>query len=216
MPEEKTDCECSRAVVSSVGSSVRSCRRLDAACGGRVVSIFEDELTVVAELALVKGDPIEMIIEPRSGVPVEVSAIVCDDDSASPSGRSSRIRKLLCDVSAPSLSFLELVDALDPSSAEPGPLPNSRAHPVANDCDFIDPDLPCSRKLEPSHRTGPGDSISRFRVRLHQSGGPRTRMLTLRARSAIEAERIALQELGKLDSGAMGWDIRHVVRVDTV
>jgi hypothetical protein len=48
---------------------------------------------------------------------------------------------------------------------------------------------------------------------MKQIGGPRTRILTLRARSATQAEVFAHLELAKICSNAEGWGILHIARV---
>jgi len=180
---------------------------------GRVVSISEGGFAVVGDLALEQGDPIWLMIEGASRAPVKVSAIVWNDLSASPSGHSSRLRKLGCVVSKPSRSFRALLDALDPKLTESRPKPIPLARPRLVDPQVVEYDLPRSRDLQPPPKTEPEESLPYFRVRVKQIGGPRTRILTLRARSATQAERIALDELDQIDSGSECWGILHIARI---
>jgi hypothetical protein len=48
---------------------------------------------------------------------------------------------------------------------------------------------------------------------MKQIGGPRTRILTLRARSASHAEQLALDELARICRDSEGWGVLHVSRV---
>lgn len=182
---------------------------------GRVVSLSEGGLAVVAELNLEQGDPIRMIIDPGAGArPIKVSAIVWNDDLASPSGRSTKIRKLGCVVSQPSKAFLGLLNRLDerPGPAPHQPIPIARPKPI--DIDRPEPDLPRSRELQPPPKREPEETLPYFRVRLKQIGGPRTRILTVRARSATQAEQLAFLELDRITTDSQGWGLLHISRVE--
>ena len=48
---------------------------------------------------------------------------------------------------------------------------------------------------------------------MKQIGGPRTRILTLRARSATQAESLAHDELAKVCKDASVWGILHIARI---
>jgi hypothetical protein len=74
-------------------------------------------------------------------------------------------------------------------------------------------DLPRSRELQPPPKREPEETLPYFRVRMKQIGGPRTRILTLRARSASHAEQLALDELARICSDAAGWGVLHIARV---
>jgi hypothetical protein len=181
---------------------------------GRVVSLSEGGLAVVADLVLEQGDPIRILIDGRGmAPPLKVSAIVWNDSSASPSGREGRIRKLGCVVSDPSRAYFALLDSLDPkrgnSRAIPVPIPRARSV----DPELSEPDLPRSRELQPPPKAEPEDSLPYFRIRLKQIGGPRTRVLTLPARSATQAERLALEQLDEICSGSAGWGVLHIARM---
>lgn len=181
---------------------------------GRVVSLSEGGLAIVADLALDQGDPIRVLIETGAGRrPVKVSAIVWNDHSPSPSGRVSSLRRIGCVISHPPRVFMELIDRLDPAQTErtAAPIPMARPQPV--DPEVAEYDLPRSREMQPPPKREPDETLPYFRVRLKQIGGPRTRILTLRARSATQAERLALNELEKVCSDAAGWGVLHIARV---
>jgi hypothetical protein len=179
-----------------------------------VVTLSEGGLAVVADLALDQGDPIRLLVAPGGGAPpIKVSGIVWNDSAADGSSGRSRLRRLGCVVSHPSRSFLALLDRLDPRADRPeaGPIPIAR--PRAPQPDAPEPDLPRPRDLQPPPKPEPEESLPYFRVRMKQIGGPRTRILTLRARSATQAERLAHDELTRVVSDAEGWGVLHIARV---
>jgi hypothetical protein len=180
---------------------------------GRVLAISEGGLAVIADLDLQPGDPIRLMIEPESKAPIKVSGIVGNDHLASPSGRSSRIRKFGCVVSEPTRSFRSLLDALVSRHPAPRPIPISLLRSRAVDPGGIDPDLPRSRAFQPPPKPAPEESLPCFKVRLRQIGLSRTRLLTLRARSASQAERIALDELDQIDARPDSWSILQAARL---
>ena len=181
---------------------------------GRVVSLSEGGLGIVADMALDQGDPIRILIEQGPGRrPVKVSAIVWNDHSPSPTGRATSLRRLGCVISHPPRAFLALIDRLDPEHTESRPAPIPMARPRLFDPQVVERDLPRSRELQPPPKVEPDETLPYFRVRLKQNGGPRTRILTLRARSATQAERRALHELDKVCPDAAGWGVLHIARV---
>lgn len=181
---------------------------------GRVVTISEGGLAVMTDLPLEQGDPIQLSI--RSGLggkPITISAIVWNDRSASSPVAPTALRRLGCVVSQPPRSYLTLLDRLCPEA------PRKEAVPIAvprrRDAvsETVEADLPRSRDLQPPLKREPEETLPYFRIRMKQIGGPRTRILTLRARSASQAEELAHAEL----SGACGtsevWGILHIARV---
>lgn len=181
---------------------------------GRVVTLSEGGLAVVGDLRLEQGDPIQLRIEPGSGQPtIRVSAIVWNDLPLDGVGGHSRLRRLGCVVSQPSRSFLALLDRVDPPSAplETASVPVARSQVPQSD--RPEPDLPRSRDLQPPPKPDPDESLPYFRVRMKQIGGPRTRILTLRARSATQAEQRAHEELDRVLGGSEGWSVLHITRV---
>lgn len=181
---------------------------------GRVTSLSEGGLAVVADLLLEQGDPIRLFIEPGEGRrPIKVSAIVWNDQAASPSGRVSRMRSVGCVVSQPSRAFLALLEELTPAPLQTKNASIPIARPRAVAPDVVEHDLPRSRDLQPPPKAEPEENLPYFRVRLKQIGGPRTRILTLRARSATQAETLALDELETITSDAAGWGVLHIARL---
>jgi hypothetical protein len=180
---------------------------------GRVVALSEGGLAFVSSLQREQGETVRMRIMPPGGTPVAVSAIVWNDESVGHGGTPSRLRRLGCVVSEPSRSFLALLDQFDPKGprVEPVPIPVPRRRDLASES--VEPDLPRSRELQPPPKKEPEDSLPYFRVRMKQIGGPRTRILTLRARSATQAEVMAHEELARACSDSEGWGVLHISRV---
>ncbi len=180
----------------------------------RVVSLSEGGLALVADLRLEQGEPIRLLVSPGEGQPtIRVSGIVWNDQPFNGSSGPARLRRIGCIVSDPSRSFLALLDRLMPSSSTFEAVPIPVARPVAPQADRPEPDLPRSRELQPPPKPEPEESLPYFRVRMKQIGGPRTRILTLRARSATQAEQLAHEELGRVVSDSAGWGILHIARV---
>ena len=74
-------------------------------------------------------------------------------------------------------------------------------------------DLPRSRVPLPPPKPEPDESLSRFRVRLKQVGGPRTRIVSVRACSIKQAAERALSELaGSAAKPAGTWEVLEVSR----
>jgi hypothetical protein len=177
------------------------------------VTLSEGGLAVVADLRLEQGDPIRLLVFPgHGGSPIRVSGIVWNDVPAQNAGGPSRLRRIGCVVSQPPRSFLSLIDRLDSRSGRSeGAIPVAR--PRIPQRDVLEPDLPRSRELQPPPKREPEESIPFFRVRMKQIGGPRTRIITVRARSATHAERMAQDELARVVSDAEGWGVLHIARV---
>mgnify|MGYP005848764533 CR=1 FL=1 len=182
----------------------------------RVVSLSEGGLALVADLRLEQGEPIRLLVSPGEGQPtIRVSGIVWNDQPFNGASGNSRLRRIGCIVSDPPRSLLSLLDRLMPSAStstsEAVPIPVAR--PIAPQLDRPEPDLPRSRELQPPLKPEPEESLPYFRVRMKQIGGPRTRILTLRARSATQAEELAHDELARVVSDSEGWGILHIARV---
>jgi len=182
----------------------------------RVVTLSEGGLAVVSALRFEQGDPIWMRIAPRRGGPsIDVSAIVWNDRRA---GSSARLRRLGCVVSDPSTAFLALLDRLEPAASRPAPtrpkgvcvaLPKSNARQDEQ----AEQDLPRSREIQPPPKPEPEENLPYFRVRLQQIGGPRTRMLSVKARSATQAQQRALAELERICGDAGAWGVLEIRRI---
>jgi hypothetical protein len=67
--------------------------------------------------------------------------------------------------------------------------------------------------LQPPPKAEPEECLPYFRIRLKQIGGPRTRIMTLQARSATQAEQRAFEELACLTHDATSWGVLHVAKV---
>jgi len=190
---------------------------------GRVVTLSEGGLAVVTGLTLDQGDPIRLVIDPKGAKPIRVSAIVWNDSLPRTASGESRLRRLGCVISEPSDSFGSLLDRLLPSEPEV-----SSARPVGGTSESIpiavpktrDPqsewaetDLPRSREIQPPPKLEAEESLPYFRIRLRQIGGPRTRITTIQARSATQAEQRALEQLESISSGSESWGVLHVAKV---
>jgi hypothetical protein len=193
---------------------VRSSRRRAPA---RVVTLSEGGFAIVTDQPFEQGDAIRVLL--RSGLggrPIPVSGIVWNErGSASPVAPSS-LRRLGCVVSQPPQAYMDLLDRLAPP-----PTRRSESVPVAVprprdiDSESVEVDLPRSRDLQPPPKREPEETLPYFRIRMKQIGGPRTRILTLRARSATQAEALAHDELAKVCKDASVWGILHIARISS-
>lgn len=190
---------------------------------GRVVTLSEGGFAVVTGLELDQGDPVRMVIDPKGARPIKVTAIVWNDTHPKTAGGNSRLHRLGCVLSTPSDSFVALLErmlppeegassnvAKDHSDTVPVAPPSKGRDPES---ESVEPDLPRSRELQPPPKVEPEESLPYFRVRLKQIGGPRTRIMTLQARSATQAEQRALDELANLTQDAAGWGVLHIAKV---
>ena len=184
---------------------------------GRIVTLSEGGLAVVTDLGFDQGDPIRLVIMPgQGGKPIIVSAIVWNDRSSASSGTQSRLRRYGCVVSQPSYAYLALLNRLAPLAPQPtrpDPVPIAVPRRRDHEGESVEPDLPRSREIQPPPKPEPEESLPYFRIRMKQIGGPRTRILTLRARSATQAETLALEELETVCSDSEGWGILHIARL---
>jgi hypothetical protein len=178
---------------------------------GRIVTLSEGGLAVVTALGFEQGDPIRILIKPgQGGKPISVSAIVWNDRSSASAGTQSRLRRYGCVVSQPSYAYLALLNGLAP---RPEPVPIAVPRRRDHESESIETDLPRSREIQPPPKPEPEESLPYFRIRMKQIGGPRTRILTLRARSATQAETLALEELDTVCSDSEGWGVLHIDRL---
>jgi PilZ domain len=181
----------------------------------RLVTLSEGGFAVVTTLGLGQGESIRVLIKTdQGGPPIKVSGIVWNEAEAAGIGTSSRLHRLGCVVSEPPATYLALLDRLDPPSARPQVVPIAvpviRRDPAAEAAEV---DLPRSRELLPPPKREPEETLPYFRIRMKQIGGPRTRILTLRARSASHAEQLALDELERISGDSAGWGVLHVARI---
>jgi len=184
----------------------------------RLVTLSEGGFTVITTLSLGQGESIRVLIKPDvGGAPIKVSGIVWNEEETAGVGASSRLHRLGCVVSEPPPAYLAILDRLDPPSARPMVVPI--AVPIIrrdHDAESVEPDLPRSRELQPPPKRESEETLPYFRIRMKQIGGPRTRILTLRARSASHAEQLALDELARICTDSAGWSVLHVSRISGV
>lgn len=180
----------------------------------RMVALSEGGFAVITTLPLVQGESVRVLIKSDvGGGAIKVSGIVWNEVESSQLGTSSRLHRLGCVVSDPPPAYLALLDRLSPPPRpEPVPVavPIRREAPAAEEAEA---DLPRSRELQPPPKREPEETLPYFRIRMKQIGGPRTRILTLRARSASHAEQLALDELARICRDSEGWGVLHVSRV---
>ncbi len=181
----------------------------------RLVTLSEGGFAVVTTLGLGQGESIRVLIKTdQGGPPIKVSGIVWNEAEAAGIGTSSRLHRLGCVVSEPPATYLAMLDRLDPPAARPQVVPIAvpviRRDPAAEAAEV---DLPRSRELLPPPKREPEETLPYFRIRMKQIGGPRTRILTLRARSASHAEQLALDELERISGDSAGWGVLHVARI---
>lgn len=190
---------------------------------GRVVTLSEGGLAVLTAYTVDQGESLRLVIDPNGAKPIRVSAIVWNDTASRSASGESRLRRLGCIVSQPSESFTALLERLLPSEesvqiwppepTRPAPVQITVPKPREPEDEFAGLDLPRSRELQPPTKVEPEESLPYFRIRLKQIGGPRTRIMTIRARSATQAEQRALGELREVCSDAEGWGVLHVAKV---
>lgn len=189
---------------------------------GRVVTLSEGGLAVLTGAHFEQGDAIRLVVDPKGASPIRVSAIVWNDSQAKTSTGDSRLRRYGCVISSPSDSFVALLERMlpnEPAGSKPvmkdhtDTIPVPRPEPRDLEQESIEADLPRSREIQPPPKTEPEESLPYFRIRLKQIGGPRTRILTLQARSATQAEERAMQQLSEITSDADGWGVLHIAKV---
>jgi hypothetical protein len=168
----------------------------------------------VTDLEFEHGDPIRLLIKrAESDKAIRVSAIVWNDQSPTGIGTASRLRRYGCIVSEPSRGYLALLDRLAPPPIRFEPVPVPVPRPRDPESESAELDLPRSREIQPPPKPELEETLPYFRVRMKQIGGPRTRILTLRARSATQAETVAHEELARFCRDSEGWGILHIARV---
>ena len=181
----------------------------------RLVTLSEGGFAVITTLALAQGEAIRVLIKPdRGGSPIKISGIVWNEAETAGIGTSSRLHRLGCVVSEPPDSYLAMLERLDPAAVRREPLPIMV--PVLRrdfDSEAAEADLPRSREILPPPKREPEETLPYFRIRMKQIGGPRTRILTLRARSASHAEQLALDELARVCHDSEGWGVLHIARI---
>lgn len=190
---------------------------------GRVVALSEGGLAVLSGRALEQGDSIELLIHSGGPMPIRVSAIVWNEQRTQVGKGGAHVHRLGCVISSPSDGFTGLLERTLPAvSVEarnhrvrkvPASTPVAPPRPRDGEVEWEQPDLPRSRELLPPPKVEPEESLPYFRVRLKQIGSPRTRIMTVRARSATQAEERAFEEFTQRSQDAEGWGVIHVAKV---
>jgi len=183
---------------------------------GTVRSLSEGGLSVEAALDAEQGDPIRLRIVPhRRARAVDVDGIVWNESPGRRGRNGARLRLLGCVVSQPPAGFLELLAELEERDAAPPGFPARRPASVRPRRAAVEvelqTDLPRSRAPLPPPKPEPEESLPRFRVRLKQLGGPRTRILVVRARSMADAQERAGAELGRDAEAGCAWEVLDVL-----
>lgn len=182
---------------------------------GRIVTISEGGLAVITDVNFEQGDPIRLLIKPDGSKAVPVCAIIWNDQSAGSAVATSRLQRFGCVVSDPSPSYLELLGRIAPPPHRAEPVPIAKSQPRDQESDWAEPDLPRSREIQPPPKPEPEENWPYFRVRMKQIGGPRTRILTVCARSATQAESRAQEALAEACDASEGWGVLHIARVSS-
>jgi hypothetical protein len=183
---------------------------------GRVVALSEGGLAAVTGLQFEQGDPIRMLVRSDlGGRSVRVSGIIWNDQSPESSGTGSRLQRFGCFVSQPSNDYLAMLDRLAEQSSGPEPISIAVPRPRDIESERAEADLPRSREIQPPPKPEPEETLPYFRVRMKQIGGPRTRILMLRARSATQAEMLAHEELALVSKDSGLWGVLHISRVSS-
>lgn len=173
------------------------------------MSLSEGGLGIETHQRAEVGESVRLRILPRRpGATVSVEGIAWNDQPARSALHGGGLRLLGVVVSDPPAAFLELLDELERRSA-PAAARLERARPrPATSAGQNEADLPRSRAPLPPPKPEPEESLPLFRVRLKQVGGPRTRVVVVRAHSAAEATERARAELDRAASlGATAWEV---------
>lgn len=158
------------------------------------MSLSEGGFSVEAPLRVDQGDPLRVRILPhRKGRALEVEGIAWGDQPVRRAReRAGGLRLLVCVLSDPPSEFLELLQGLLPRYTAPAERP-VRALPRPHS-EPEEPNLPRSFEPLPPPKPKPVEELPFFRIRLKQTGGPRTRIVSIRARSTADAEALALEQ----------------------
>jgi hypothetical protein len=160
-----------------------------------------------------QGDSVRLAIQVHRGAePVDVEAIVWNRNPAPRARGDAKLRVLGCVVPTPSPGYLGLVAQLERRNALPEErTPPRRARAPAKPV-HTDVDLPRTRVPLPPPKPPPEETLPSFRVRLRQVGGPRTRVVSVQARSYAQAEERARAGL----EDASAWELLSAEPEDRV
>lgn len=180
------------------------------AIAAAVLSVSEGGFGLQTTVRVEQGDPIRLRIPAQGSVgELEVEAIVWYDHPAPRARGNAQQRLLGCVVADRSPAFLELFAEVERRNAPPqrrvrAPLPRSAPKLHSEEAG-----LPRSKDPLPPPKPEPEEELPSFRVRLRQIGGPRTRVVSVRACSIPQAAERARSEL----SDATGPDRWAVIEV---
>lgn len=177
-----------------------------------LVSLSEGGFGIETPLRIEQGDDIRVRLGPRQrrGAP-HVDAIVWYERPLRRGRDGSASCLLGCVVSEATATFRSLLAEVErrqgalarrAGTARPG-AGRTSAEPR-------DPELPRSREPMPPPKPEPEERLPCFRVRLKQIGGPRTRLVSLRARSLADAHALAQLEIAAAHCGA--WEVIEATR----
>jgi hypothetical protein len=189
----------------------------------RVVSLSEGGLGIETGQRADVGESLRLRILPRQrDRTVSVEGIAWNDQPARSAVHGGGLRLVGVVLSDPPAAFLKLLDELERRS-EPAAARRERARPrpaapasenetsrprAAGAAAEPETNLPRSRAPLPPPKPEPEESLPVFRVRLKQVGGPRTRVVAVRAHSVAEATERAREELERAASlGATAWEV---------
>jgi hypothetical protein len=169
-----------------------------------VLSLSEGGLGLETTLRVDQGESVRLAIQEHRGAePVEVEAIVWNRNPAPRARKGERLRILGCVVAAPTPGYLDLVAQLERRNALPEERMSPRRAKAYAKPARSDEDLPRTRVPLPPPKPPPEETLPSFRVRLRQVGGPRTRVVSVQARSLGQAEERA--RAGLEDAG--NWEV---------
>lgn len=186
-----------------------------------IVALSEGGFAIETDLQIEVGEPIRLCILPhRQERSVKVTGIVWNDRPSR--GSYARHRVLGCVLSDPPPGFLELLAEAEKreaprtrprvpvpvrKTAKPNPKP-AAPRPAPAFPPAEEPELPRSREPLAPPKREPEETLPRFRVRVRQVGGSRTRTFELRARSMAQA---ADRVRAELEGTGTRWKVLEVI-----
>ena len=177
-----------------------------------VVGLSDKGLSLESDLQIEQGDGLHLCLLPhRKQRAVEIHAIAWSERQRydRSSGNTQRVIGFL--ISDPTDAYTALVEEVrrrDQFHQSLRPPQRPRRPPILVEREaHTDPGLPRPRAPMPPPKPEDEENLPQFRVRMKQSGGPRSRSRTVRAHSVQEAERRAVGDL------AGEWEILEVKRL---
>lgn len=186
-----------------------------------IVTLSEGGFALETEPRFEMGEEVRVCILPhRRERAVKITGIIWNDQPSR--RRGSPLHVFGCVVSDPPPRFLELLAEVEAREVTSEPRPSfgrSRAEtrrPSPRRRPAPEPpvgaaELPRSREPMPPPKPEPEETLPRFRVRLKQVGGARTRTVELRAPSAARARDLAL---GEVTGAGTRWQVLEVAPAD--